>query len=33
MAYFPTYVRDAAAVVPVIRRIEVNAIRESLTCH
>jgi uncharacterized membrane protein len=31
MAYFPTYVgQDAAAVVPVIRRIEVNAIRESL---
>ncbi len=31
MAYFPTYVaQDAAAVVPVIRRIEVNAIREAL---
>jgi uncharacterized membrane protein len=31
MAYFPTYVgQDAAAVVPVIRRIEVDAIREAL---
>src|SRR5277367_2805485 len=31
MAYFPTYVRqDAAAVVPVIRRIEVDAIRDAL---
>src|ERR1700743_603817 len=31
MAYFPTYVgQDAAAMVPVIRRIEVNAIREAL---
>src|SRR5580698_7397836 len=31
MAYFPTYIgQDAAAVVPVIRRIEVNAIREAL---
>ena len=31
MAYFPTYVgHDAAAVVPVIRGIEVNAIREAL---
>jgi uncharacterized membrane protein len=31
MAYFPTYVgRDAVAVVPVIRRIEVDAIREAL---
>jgi uncharacterized membrane protein len=31
MAYFPTYVsQDAAAAVPVIRRIEVNAIREAL---
>ena len=31
MAYFPTYVgQDAAAVVPVIRRIGVDAIREAL---
>jgi uncharacterized membrane protein len=31
MAYFPTYVgQDAAAVVPVIRKIEVDAIREAL---
>ena len=31
MAYFPIYVgRDAAAAVPVIRRIEVKAIREAL---
>src|SRR5580693_1722602 len=31
MAYFPTYIgQDAAAVVPVIRRIEVDAIREAL---
>ena len=31
MAYFPTYIgQDAAAVVPVIRRIEVNAIRKAL---
>ena len=31
MAYFSTYVgQDAAAVVPVIRRIEVNAIRKTL---
>ena len=31
MAYFPTYVgQDAAAVVPVICRIEVDAIREAL---
>ena len=31
MAYFSTYVgQDAAAVVPVIRRIEVDAIREAL---
>ena len=31
MAYFPTYVgQAAAAMVPVIRRIEVNAIRETL---
>ena len=31
MAYFPTYVgQDAAAAVPVIRRIEVKAIREAL---
>ena len=31
MAYFPTYVgQDAAAVVRVIRKIEVDAIREAL---
>jgi uncharacterized membrane protein len=31
MAYFPTYVRqDTAPAVPVIRRIEVKAIREAL---
>jgi uncharacterized membrane protein len=31
MAYFPTHVgQDAAAMVPVVRRIEVNAIREAL---
>src|ERR1700734_2040782 len=31
MAYFPPYVgQDAAAVVPVIRKIEVDAIREAL---
>src|ERR1700735_5391248 len=31
MAYFPTYLgQDVAAVVPVIRRIEVDAIREAL---
>jgi uncharacterized membrane protein len=31
MAYFPTYVgQDAAAAVPVVRRIEVKAIREAL---
>ena len=31
MAYFPTYVgQDAATAVPVIRRIEVKAIREAL---
>jgi len=31
MAYFPTYVgQDATAAVPVVRRIEVKAIREAL---
>ena len=31
MAYFPTYVRqDTAPAVPVIRRIEVKAIREAV---